>query len=117
MNETEEEKNFARERVSERLPTTRRGRIIEEDAAIPVKVMDLGLKGFGVITDRAYPVGSLVTLEESDLLGVENYVCEVVFCRQDGDTFHLGLHVRDREEALVFSSGYDEADDQEDEEG
>ena len=111
MNRTEEQNNsIAPSRVSDRIVTSRKGRIIDGDERVVVTVLDLGLEGFGIQSDRAYVKGSTVTLEESGLMGVEVYRCEVVFCRRNGDGFQLGLHVLECQEEMVFSRSEDDED-------
>ncbi|MBF0421403.1 MAG: PilZ domain-containing protein [Magnetococcales bacterium] len=69
---------------------------------IPIKVLDMGITGFGIHTEMAVPVGSLVEIEISDDSGLDIYQCLCVFCNQDGTFFHIGLEIKEQESELAF---------------
>lgn len=95
------------QRISRRLndrnsATLRRG--LEE---FPVTVLDIGVLGFGLFSMVPVDIGTKVELEISGASGIDVYQCHVVFCRQEGLRFRLGLEIIEQEPELLFMDGGD----------
>ncbi|MBF0419221.1 MAG: PilZ domain-containing protein [Magnetococcales bacterium] len=90
------------QRISQRLKnqdsaTMRRG--LEE---FPVTVLDIGVLGFGLLSMVHVDIGTQVELEISGFSGIDVYQCRVMFCRQDGSHYHLGLEIMEQEPELLY---------------
>lgn len=70
-------------RVSERLPANTRGviRVEGQEDAWVVQILNLGLEGFGILSDRSLQEGTTVFMEVTAGVLVGTAVCRVVFCR------------------------------------
>lgn len=88
-------------RVSDRIATRQTALLCFEEATFSVTLLDFGLEGFGLLSDRSVAKGESVLLELSDGGEIDRYYCFVSFCRKEADQFHIGLKITDREEDVV----------------
>ncbi|MBF0158351.1 MAG: PilZ domain-containing protein [Magnetococcales bacterium] len=80
-------------RNNPRFRTDVQGCVIIDSERIPVELIDLGSKGFGVFITRPVPTSSYLLLEVASVNGVETFSCFVMFCRERNDGYRLGLRL------------------------
>ncbi|MBF0125297.1 MAG: PilZ domain-containing protein [Magnetococcales bacterium] len=80
-------------RHNPRFRTDVQGTVIIDNERIPVELIDLGSKGFGVFIKRPVPASSYLLLEVDSLNGIETFSCLVMFCRERNDGYRLGLRL------------------------
>ncbi|MBF0382989.1 MAG: PilZ domain-containing protein [Magnetococcales bacterium] len=89
-------------RVSDRIKTKESATLYIENSFFPVTVLDLGLEGFGILSQQQLTENSEVYLEVTEDIGVKRYTCNVSFCRHQDDGFHAGLNIIDFEDEIVL---------------
>ncbi|MBF0284762.1 MAG: hypothetical protein HQL51_09915 [Magnetococcales bacterium] len=76
-----------------RLPSPGQGHAIYQERRLPVEVVDLGARGFGIVCSEIIPSGSFILLEMNSLDGMETFSCFVAFCREKGASYRMGLRI------------------------
>ncbi len=91
-------------RVSNRIssPDIETATIYQDTSFFNVTILDLGLEGFGILSDRVVSEGSEVYLDIPEEFGVQRYTCAVSFCSKQPDGFHVGLKIIDCEEEVIL---------------
>jgi hypothetical protein len=90
-------------RVSDRIKTTETATIHQGDNSFAITILDMGLEGFGAFSEHLINDSDNVILQIPDEQGgIESYICNVSFCRQESGGFHLGLKIVDREEDIII---------------
>lgn len=82
-------------RLSDRIITSEAAMIESDGQRMPVEILDLGLKGFGLRAFRPLTLGSKVNLAIAEGGELHTYPCEVAFSREDGGLFRVGLRIVD----------------------
>ena len=74
-----------------RFPTIGRARLVTQEEAHEVSLLDQSDKGFGILSPVAVPAGSYARLDIEE--GLESHVYEslVSYCRPEGAGYRLGL--------------------------
>lgn len=78
--------------ISDEMP----GTIIVRNITYPIKVVDIGLEGVGILCERQFDKGDEASLEIRSLRGVIRTTATVRFCRlsENGlDGYRIGLHL------------------------
>ncbi|MBF0358375.1 MAG: hypothetical protein HQL70_07180 [Magnetococcales bacterium] len=78
--------------------------VYQDTSFFNVTILDLGLEGFGILSDRIVSEGSEIYLDIPEEFGVQRYTCVVSFCRKKSDGFHVGLKIVECEEELILLS-------------
>jgi hypothetical protein len=89
-------------RVSDRISTEETATIFKDNSSFTITILDLGLEGFGVLSERPLDKDEEIYLEVPDEFGIERYTCEVSFCKEEPDGFHIGLVIIDCEDDIVL---------------
>jgi hypothetical protein len=89
-------------RVSQRIETKETATLYLENTFFEVTVLDLGLEGFGILSERLLEEGSEVSLDITEDVGVARYICGVSFCKKKEDGFHAGLKIIESEDEIVL---------------
>ncbi|MBF0370191.1 MAG: PilZ domain-containing protein [Magnetococcales bacterium] len=86
--------NLDNRRGHQRRSSRSRGMLIHEGLGYPVSLVDISLKGFGILS-KTQPImpGEMVTLELSGEYGANAFSCFVVYCKEQMDGFLIGLSV------------------------
>jgi hypothetical protein len=92
------------ERASNRIspPDIETATIYQDTSFFNVTILDLGLEGFGILSDREVSEGGEVYLDIAEEFGVQRYTCAVSFCKKQSNGFHVGLKIIDCEEEVVL---------------
>ena len=120
------------QRISTRLSANSRGIAQVDGKSWVVEILNMGLKGFGIISDHSLQVGSTVLVKTTEGVSLGVAVCEVVFCHErhvsvaetvakkptdmpqvpaipqkNVRRFHIGLSMLEqKEEGLVYQSSH-----------
>jgi hypothetical protein len=89
-------------RVSQRIETKETATLYFENSFFEVTVLDLGLEGFGILSARLLEKGSEVFLDITEDIGVARYTCDISFCEEKEDGFHVGLKIIESEDEIVL---------------
>ena len=80
-------------RVSPRHPETGSGRLVVEDKAVPVTIIDGSEAGFGVLSPVRVDPDTAVRLDLDGDRDTEMFEALVTYCAQKGEHYHLGLDI------------------------
>jgi hypothetical protein len=81
-----------KQRLEARIPSDRAVRVTllgDIDTPLKARVKDMSGNGIGLELERAVPAGTPLKIELDDAV----VLGEVVYCRQDGASFTVGVHL------------------------
>ncbi|MBF0193497.1 MAG: PilZ domain-containing protein [Magnetococcales bacterium] len=89
-------------RVSERINTRESATLYFENSFFEVTVLNLGLNGFGILSQQQLKQDNEVFLDITEDVGVARYTCKVSFCKEQKNGFHIGLYIIESEDEIVL---------------
>jgi hypothetical protein len=89
-------------RVSDRISTIEPATIHLGESVLVVTVLDLGLEGFGVLSQQPLDIGDEIYLDIPEEIGVERYFCAVSFCMKGPEGYNIGLKILHSEDDVVL---------------
>lgn len=66
---------------------------VVDDERLPVQILDLGARGFGILARQPIPVGHFLILEVPASEGWEAFSCFVAFQREKEGEYRIGLRL------------------------
>lgn len=80
-------------RAQFRIPTNTMAEAVVKEERFPVEVIDLGARGFGLLSVRPLTAGDFLRLEVQGREGVETFSCFVAFVREKEGVYRAGLRL------------------------